>query len=218
MRVCRAQGAELPALFQFRHHLFCEELAWFERQPGTQPALHDCFDRVAFNYAAVAPDGSIVGGVRVVPDNPLGLPIEHNLALDGLRKNARLAEISRLAVARPYRGTNLSLLLMKAAYECARHAGHEYLVLDAYLEDGNRPAAIYTRLGFKVLAAPYFDRSYNCTLPVVALGLDCLEAEATLALREPQLHRFFTSPDPRIIHDPEPVPGDGKPRDPVVET
>ncbi len=91
---------------------------------------------------------------------------------------------------------------MKAAYECARHTDHDYLVLDTYVEDGNQPLRVYTRLGFEPLAAPYFDPSYNCPLPVVALGLDCLQAERTLGAQEPRLHKWFSiDRDPRIVHE-----------------
>ena len=40
-----------------------------------------------------------MGSIRVVPDSPLGLPLEECFPLDGFRTGKRLAELCRLAVA-----------------------------------------------------------------------------------------------------------------------
>lgn len=184
-------GPEVHELFRFRHDVFCSELRWLPPSAETPGVLRDHYDEVAHNYAAFDERGAVVGSVRVVPDSPVGLPIERNVGLGGFRELMRPAEISRLAVATHLRRTPLSLLLMKAAYQCARLRGHDFIVLDTYLDPSNQTLALYERIGFERLAEPYEDPAYRNPAPVLALGLDCERAERTLSVRDPELFGFF---------------------------
>lgn len=184
-------GSEADQLFRFRGDVFCRELGWLPTPVDLSGGLRDHFDEVAHNYAAIDERGLVVGSVRVVPDSPSGLPIERNVKLAGLRELMRPAEISRLAVGAELRRTALSMLLMKAAYQCARLRGHDFIVMDTYLDPANQALALYERIGFERLAEPYVDPAYNNPVPVLALGLDCERAERTLSARDPELHDFF---------------------------
>jgi len=191
---------ELVRLFAFRYRVFVEELGWMARKDRGTHVLVDEFDRDAINYAAYDRDGQIVGSVRAVPDGPLGLPLERCQVLDGYRRDKRLVELSRLAVAPAWRGTPLAATLMKAGYQCAGRMGATHIVLDTYVGNGFKTERLYQKLGFEELFGPYPDPDYLWQLEVMTYALDCEAARRDWSLDHPSLFRFFESPDPVIDH------------------
>ena len=146
---------ELVRLFAFRYRVFVDELGWMARKDRGAHILVDEFDQESANYAAYDADGEIVGSLRVVPDGPLGLPLERCQVLNGYRaRKRRIVELSRLAVAPRWRCTMLAALLMKAGYQCAESIGATHLVLDTYTGNGARLDRLYDRLGFDQLTEP----------------------------------------------------------------
>jgi GNAT superfamily N-acetyltransferase len=166
---------------------------------GTGGLLCDEFDSCAHNYAAYDDSGEVVGSVRVVPDGPLGLPLEHCLPLNGFRDGKRLAEISRLAVAPEHRSSRLPALLMKAGYQRCLHIGVTHITLDTFI-DGADSGSLYDRMGFTPLGDPYLDPSYDCGEHVLSLSLSVEDALRQLTSKHPGLFRFFTSADAAIDH------------------
>jgi N-acyl-L-homoserine lactone synthetase len=191
---------ELVRLFAFRYRVFVEELGWMARKDQGAQILVDEFDRESVNYAAYDDDGQIVGSLRVVPDGPIGLPLERCRVLDGFRGHKRIVELSRLAVAPHWRCTLLAALLMKAGYQCAEHMGATHLVLDTYIGNGKRLERLYQRLGFDQLTEPYQDPDYLWKQEVVTFTLDCDQARLEWPILRPSLFAFFTSDDERIDH------------------
>jgi len=162
--------------------------------------LVDEFDEHAHNYAAYDDAGHVVGSVRVVPDGPLGLPLERCFPLNGYRDGKRLAEVSRLAVATGNRGASrLGMLLMKVAYQRYSAMRVSHVVLDAYVGDGTS-TSLYDKMGFVHISEPYQDHEYLCPLPVVSFELDLARIHAEWPRTRPALYRFFTSPDTDIDH------------------
>ncbi len=211
MRISRLDNPrQLQRLFAFRHHIYVEELAWLPRPDGHRDnarrvrraasLLVDEFDTVACNYAAFDDDGSVVGSVRVVPDTPLGLPLERCSSLGNYRQGRQLVEVCRLAVDPKWRSLNLAGLLMKAAYQCAKSMGASHIVLDTYIDRRRRTYRLYSRMGFEALGEPHPDPNYLWRLPVLALGLDIVAAERDWPTARPGLFRFFTTSDPGIDH------------------
>ena len=197
MRIVRVtNAADLRPLFEFRHRVYVSELAWLEDSGGL---LVDDFDACADNYGAYDSEGAVVGSVRVVPDGPLGLPLEHCLPLNGYRDGKRIAEISRLAVSCDHRGSRLAALLMKAGYQRCLSLRVTHIALDCYVGHDNSEV-LYDRMGFEHLAEPYDDPSYKCDLPVLSLALDVARAHEELPSRHPGLYRFFTTADTLIDH------------------
>ena len=163
--------------------------------------LVDEFDRESANYAAYDDADEIIGSVRVVPDGPLGLPLERCHVLNGYRvRRRRIYELSRLAVAPTLRCTLLAALLMKAGYQCAVDQGATHIVLDTYVGNGYRYDRLYGKLGFDQVTEPYQDPDYLWQQDVATFSLDCEEAHRTWPLVRPSLYHFFTSEDERIDH------------------
>jgi N-acyl-L-homoserine lactone synthetase len=191
---------ELVRLYAFRYRVFVEELGWMARKDQGAHILVDEFDRDATNYAAYDRDGEIVGSLRVVPDGPLGMPLERCHVLDGYRAGKRLVELSRLAVAPDWRCTKLAATLMKAGYQCAVGMGATHIVLDTYIGNGQKPERLYVKLGFEQLCEPYADPDYLWRQEVVTFALDCDVAQLTWQVERPGLFRFFHSEDDTIDH------------------
>jgi predicted GNAT family N-acyltransferase len=197
---------DLRDLFAFRYRVYVDELGWLtpsspvpafaDSEAFHSSLLVDQFDSVALNYAAFK-DGRIVGSIRVVPDTPLGLPLETCSPLNGFRANKRAVELSRLCVTRDHRGSSLALLLMKAGWQAARRQGATHVLVDSYLDSTDPKENMYLRLGFAPISAPYTDPNYLIDDLCVSLAIECESAGAALPLR---LRDFFTSPDSRIDH------------------
>ena len=185
----------LEALFRFRHHVYVDELGWFSNMGGI---LMDEFDEISHNYAAYDDTGKVIGSVRVVPDNPLGLPIERCFPLKGYRDGKRLVEISRLAVSSQHRASRLLIWLIRAAYQCAVRVGATHIVGDAYVNDAQ--GAMYEKFGYQRLGVPFFDPSYICAVPVIAFGASLSALSEELPSKHPTLHRFFIACDSEIDH------------------
>gem|GEM_PF-3729468 len=186
----------MRALFAFRHRIYCDDLGWFPPRPDG--LLLDEFDDAAFNYGAFSSDGTLIGGVRVVPDGPMGLPLEHCIELDGQRTGRTFAEICRLAIDSAHRGGRLAAFLMKAAYQRCLMLRVSHIAVDTYLGGAD---SLYDHMGFVPLGEPYFDPSYDCDMPVVALSLDVERALRELPETNPRVHHFFTSTDSHIEHE-----------------
>jgi N-acyl-L-homoserine lactone synthetase len=180
--------------------VFVEELGWMARKDRGARILVDEFDKDSANYAAYEPTGEIVGSLRVVPDGPLGLPLERCRVLDGYRPHKRIVELSRFAVSPKWRGTLLAALLMKAGYQCAEQAGATHLVLDTYVGNGKHQERLYRKMGFEQLTEPYTDPDYLWNQSVVTFTLDCEEAKRDWPARRPSLYQFFTTDDGHIDH------------------
>jgi N-acyl-L-homoserine lactone synthetase len=185
----------LEALFRFRHHVYVDELGWFSDMGGI---LMDEFDEISHNYAAYDDTGEVIGSVRVVPDSPLGLPIERCFPLKDYREGKRLVEICRLAVSSQNRTSRLLLWLIRAAYQCAVRTGATHIIGDAYVN--NATVAMYEKFGYQRLGAPFFDPSYNRAVPIIAFGASLSELSVELPSKHPALHRFFVACDSEIDH------------------
>jgi len=191
---------ELVRLYAFRYRVFVEELGWMARKDRGAHILVDEFDGEAAEYAAYDRSGEVVGSVRAVSDGPLGLPLERCRVLDGYRDDKRLVELSRLAVAPPWRCTLLAALLMKAGYQWAERNGATHLVLDTYVGNDIRPERLYMKLGFEQLTRPYPDPDYLWKQTVVTFALDIEAAKRDWPSLRPSLNHFFTAEDERIDH------------------
>lgn len=197
MRIVRITSAsELRPLFEFRHHVYVGDLCWLEDKGGL---LVDEFDEPADNYAAYDASSVIVGSVRVVPDSPLGLPLERCFPLDGYRDSKRLAEISRLVVSAEHRGGRLAGQLMKAACQRCQIIGATHALLDTYIGDGTA-CGQYERMGFEPISPPFRDPAYLPAEEVVVFAQDIALAHKLWPVERPGMYRFFTAPDNAIDH------------------
>lgn len=180
----------LELLYRFRYRIYVDELGWLPS--NERETLTDEFDAHSFNYAAFDKEDCVVGFVRVTPDGPLGLPLEHANPLRDFRDGKQLAEISRLAVRADLRGSRLGCLLMKTAYQCCVRIGASHIVLDTYIGKDSS-MQLYEKMGFKRVGDVYADNYYLCSLPVMTLAADITQWLRESRSQRPQLYRFFTA-------------------------
>ncbi|MBR9905666.1 MAG: GNAT family N-acetyltransferase [Gammaproteobacteria bacterium] len=112
------------AASEIRRRVFIEE------QSVPQEEEWDGLDPECQHFLALL-DGQPVGTARLLPD----------------------AHIGRVAVLSDARGTGIGVLLMQAAIETARHAGHPQVVLSAQVH----ALAFYQRLGFVAHGEEFLD-------------------------------------------------------------
>jgi N-acyl amino acid synthase of PEP-CTERM/exosortase system len=105
-RVC-AGNSLFDDIQRLRYDVYCLECHFLD--PARYPDARECdeFDALAVHFAGSNHKGEIVATLRLVPDSPLGFPLErfaHSLfpAFRNLDR-AKTAEISRLVIARNYR-------------------------------------------------------------------------------------------------------------------
>lgn len=113
-----------PAASEIRRRVFIDE------QSVPQEEEWDGLDPECRHFLAML-DGQPAGTARLLPD----------------------AHIGRVAVLANARGTGIGVLLMKAAIEAARHAGHSQVALSAQVH----ALAFYERLGFVAHGDEYMD-------------------------------------------------------------
>lgn len=112
------------AASEIRRKVFIDE------QNVPQEEEWDGLDPACQHFLAML-DGQPVGTARLLPD----------------------AHIGRVAVLANARGTGIGVLLMQAAIEAARHAGHLQVVLSAQVH----ALAFYERLGFVAHGDEFLD-------------------------------------------------------------
>ena len=113
-----------PAASEIRRKVFIDE------QNVPQEEEWDGLDPESLHFLAML-DGQPVGTARLLPD----------------------AHIGRVAVLANARGTGIGVLLMQAAIEAARHAGHSKVALSAQVQ----ALAFYERLGFVAHGNEFLD-------------------------------------------------------------
>lgn len=113
-----------PAASEIRRIVFIDE------QNVPQEEEWDGLDPECQHFLALL-EGQPVGTARLLPD----------------------AHIGRVAVLADARGSGIGVLLMKAAIEAARHAGHSQVALSAQVH----ALAFYERLGFVAHGEAFLD-------------------------------------------------------------
>ena len=196
--VLTTDRAELERLYRFRYEVYVEQLRWLPANDDRM--LEDEYDEFSYNYSAIE-DGEIVGSIRVVPDNPGGLPFERCSPMNGYREGRRVVELCRLAVHPDYRGRRGGLL-MKAGYQRADLLGATHIALDAYIGEGSQ-IELYAKMGYEPIGEPFHDPDWLCRMPEQVFVIDLVNAAKDWPTQRPGLNRFFTAPDPNIDHGPD---------------
>lgn len=194
LRIVRVtQPSDLEALYRFRHEIYVAQMGWYPPDPSGR--LMDDFDDIAHNFAALDNDGCVVGSVRVVPDNPIGLPLERYAPLNGYRAGKTPFEICRLAVHPSARKTNLGARMMKTSFMCIKMSGGSHVVLDTQVSGGTM--RLYEKAGFTRIGGEYIDDTV-LALRCVTLSQRVADMYEVWPTARPALYRFFTSDDPSI--------------------
>ncbi len=142
-------------------------------------------------------DGEVIGTVSIIPDSPMGFPIEHIFELARLRnKNVRLAEVSALAIEKRYRGDPNVILfsLFKSLYEyCDRYLGIETILMAMHPDISE----FYERILFcqRISAQAIDEYEYVNGAPAVGLYLDFQECLGMCHARYgKEVSAYFTEP------------------------
>ena len=118
-------GQDMPGAFSLRERVFCGE------QGVPREEELDARDGDALHLVALAPDGRVVGALRLLLDDHEG---------------TRVAKIGRVAVQREWRRRGIALRMLELALTAAREHGCARARLAAQLE----AVALYEHAGFAV--------------------------------------------------------------------
>jgi N-acyl-L-homoserine lactone synthetase len=124
---------------RLRYEVYCLERHFEDASRFLDQREQDEYDPYSIHLAATDHERAVVATVRLVLDSALGFPLERYVTrlfpeFDSLPRD-RTAEISRLAVARPYRHLDpetqeypLLFGLFLEIYQASRHQGLEHLL------------------------------------------------------------------------------------------
>ncbi len=118
VRIVRVNDEEgLKELFRFRYRVFCIETGIFDAANYPDGMEKDEFDHSAEHYKLVDEADTMVGAFRFIRNNPVGFPSFVHMGLTHLLGKEydpdRIAEFSRFAVAKDFRGLRNMITLVK---------------------------------------------------------------------------------------------------------
>jgi predicted GNAT family N-acyltransferase len=117
---------ELRKAYELRFRVFCDE------QGVPRDEEIDALDDVARHAVAVAPDGTVVGTMRLV-------------------SRASTVKVGRVAVDRAWRGHGIASRLLERAYEYAQGVRAEELRLAAQTQ----AVGLYEKAGYRRIGEPF---------------------------------------------------------------
>ncbi|WP_316348790.1 PEP-CTERM/exosortase system-associated acyltransferase [Desulfuromonas acetoxidans] len=136
----------MEEIYRLRYQVYCVERGFecLEDHPGGLEM--DIYDRYSNHFCVVSTKSEkIIGTVRLILDSSIGLPIERHCVLDEKKKYAgaptKIGEISRLAVSKHFRRTEISRVLGELQnidlkgfdqVERIKHSLEEYLIVGLY--------------------------------------------------------------------------------------
>jgi len=90
---------ELEMLYRLRYKVYCEDLGWLDARNYPEKIESDVFDKYSLHFGAFS-GGKAIGVVRLIMENPLGLPIRALIRgkESMCSSQGKSAEISRLIV------------------------------------------------------------------------------------------------------------------------
>lgn len=145
-------GESLLPVFRLAYDIYVNEKGLVARDalPVEQQAMEAKWDRwddpPSTRHFVAVHDGEVVGHMRLVGDSPLGLPMEHygfDLAAHR-RRGEEVQEISKLMIAKPYRGGGI----MAALYWHVFQTSYVQQGLPSVYLSCERPlTALYGRIG-----------------------------------------------------------------------
>lgn len=131
----------------------------FKHELGYTGIGSDEFDNTAIFFLGYVHNGegtNPVAALRLVPDNPHGLPLDRYFDLSPLRSQSdRLVEVSRLACLKSHRQHLIGIRGVRFLKATTERLGFTHLVIDSLL----RLVPLYERIGFTKFGAPFFDDS-----------------------------------------------------------
>ncbi|MDZ7798491.1 MAG: GNAT family N-acyltransferase [Patescibacteria group bacterium] len=180
--------SELEKIFKLRYEVFCEEFSYIDKDKHPGKKEKDNYDDKSVHFILREKQTrNLAATVRLILNSEMGFPIEKNMKIevDILQKNrSKLAEISRLIVAKKYRKHFLLLALIKGMYTFVKEKNitHVFAVMD----DNLYPILIKLGFPFKKIGPPTLYQ--GITTPFI---LDISEMEENLKNENVNLWKYL---------------------------
>jgi len=179
---------ELEELYKIRNSVYCEEYKYIDPQNTHDGLEYDDWDAHSIHFIIRNGDNKIAATVRLILNSKLSFPIEKHFKFDvdvNHYNKDKIAEISRLIVAKKYRKHHLMFVLIKGMYLFVKRNGisNVYSVMD----DKLYPLLVKMGLPFRKIGKPslYQGFTYPCILNVK-------ELEDFLRANNPRLFNYLT--------------------------
>ncbi len=172
--ICSASTtAQKQAIYRFRFDIFGREMGLLgSLDLWEEPSFHDELDEQSYHFFAES-DGIVVGSIRITHGKPCATSedflktYELNKFLTVLPPE-KLAVATRLMVSSRFRGSNLSLRLMKRAAEYCIDQGVECVFIDCQ----PHLVPLYQRFGFRPYRTVFNDPYVGVLMPLVIIISD----------------------------------------------
>ncbi len=155
-------------IYRFRYRIFCEEIHMLDPKNYPDGEEKDEYDPFAEHFMILDDKNDIVGTFRLVLNNPLGFPGLNHMHLESLLETYdadRLAEFSRIAIAKNHRGLRNMISLVKLLLKrgCIYLKRKKIDFVFFAVEDAFYRIIMMTRLPFKKVAGgiEYFGKERN---------------------------------------------------------
>lgn len=191
-----------------RYQIYHLEFEFSLQHVRTAVDFWDQYDTASTSLGLFIPTRHLIGAIRIVEaTSTIDLPSSSAIALvSGLTAERQVGELSRVMVAKPYRGCGIFAVLLVSAVILARKHG----IMRVFISEADRPE--YRRflrsLGFKVVSTDFhFDD--GVIAPPILSACFCLDlaeiAEARFDQLKLQRSRLFNAACSRIDASREPA-------------
>ncbi|MBV8201560.1 MAG: GNAT family N-acetyltransferase [Acidobacteria bacterium] len=168
--------------------VYRREKRWIADVSAEVPA--DAGSRPDRSWFLVTVNGRPAGVIRLVYDPPLELPaelgvtLEPDVDLDGLRRRGRFVDIGRFMIVPRYRrNIRVALRLMRAAIVEVVERGYTHFLTSVFADDPHSPLGFHTRvLGFERIGS-HRTGELACASVRILLILDIARAYQRLQRR-----------------------------------
>ena len=125
---------EMDEILRLRYQVYCKEKQWFKADDYPDGREIDEFDAHSVHFLALK-NNEVVGTVRAIFPSELGLPIINIFGITVPEHVIHYAEISRLAVAKETRGSEVITGLLHTLFSWCLESGitHIYAVIESNL-------------------------------------------------------------------------------------
>lgn len=178
---------ELDELHRLRYQVYIEEYKYIDKNLSENGREKDIWDPFSVHFVIRDLEKEIAATVRLILDSPNGFPIEKHFNIDinvNSYQKKKLAEISRLIVAKEFRRHHLMLVLIKGMYLYVKK--HNIQNIFSVMDERLLPVLIKIGVPFKKIGKASLYQGY--TFPCL---LNIQELEDELRENNRRLYRYL---------------------------
>jgi len=183
-----ANDFEKKQAFSLRYVVYCEEIGYLPKERYPNKIEIDEYDSVSKIFV-VKKKGQVIGTIRVVPNHNNLLPTEKyfNEAKRITKSMKKYAEVSRFVVNRNYRGTEVTIGLIKIVilYAYKNNFTHYLITCPAPHEK------IYNKFGFKRVTKPYRYQGVNDKHLSITMVNDILDSKKKISKMNSRFYKIL---------------------------